>query len=928
MKKLAVMMVLLGGTFGNVLGGWEQESALEGVSPFRGAIKGTVSAADATRLPGVLVSVTGTEVSTVTDDVGNYVLKELPPGTTLITISMEGFGERAIEVTVEAGKAATQDITLEVQELAYELTVTPEAPELMSASGTIGTVSVRPSQLATLPSLGEKDIFRTLQLMPGISATNEASSGLYVRGGTPDQNLVLLDGFAVYDVDHFFGVFSAFNANAIESVTMHKGGFESKYGGRLSSVVDMTGKSRRNDMPAFGGGFSFLSANSYVDIPVGKKGSFMLAGRRSYQSPFSDRIRDTYSDAGTTAGRGGGRGGFGGFTTQPESSFFDVNARATYAPTSKDNFLFSLYQGKDVLDNSRSLNITSRPFFNDTVAEEGEVFVPIEGTITNLSDWGNTGMSVGWLRNWTDSFFSRLTVAHSRYFKNYVRENNFNRVDETTDETEDPAVEEVNNRFSFAGGSSERNRLKDYTIRFENFFTLGSQHGLGFGAEVTRNRVSYDFNFRDDIAVLNQANEASQYAFYLQDTWMLFPRLSVTPGVRATYFDLSKKTYVDPRLSLVFHATDRLRLKAAGGRYHQFASRLTREDPLQGDQDFWMLADGDLVPVASGTHLIGGASYETDQFLFDVEAYRKNLSGLSEFASLRPRRGNFGNFDLTERFYSGTGRADGVEFLAQKKFGRNIGWMSYAVGSVEHLFPDIAPTPFAASHDATHEFKLVDSFKWKDWTLSGTWVYASGKPFTEPAGVQEITLANERVFEVIELGEKNAGRLPPYHRLDLAATWQFYKGETSQANAGVSIFNAYNQKNIWRKEYDIFEAELIESDVNYLGFTVSAFLNLDLSLIPAARKAGPAWSQASSAESQAKIPKAKKADKVYDFYGTVESMNSERLDLKSKWGQKSFLLSPATITGAPHYEPGTTVHVYYKRSGEQNIVTMVVRKIG
>ena len=449
MKKPAVMMVLLGGTLAYVLGGWEQETASEGVAASRGAIKGTVSASDGTRLPGVLVSVTGTELSTVTDDVGNYVLKALPPGTTLITVSMEGFGEREIEVTVAAGKETSRDITLELQKLEYQLTVTPEAPELMSASKTIGSVSVRPSQLATLPSLGEKDIFRTLQLMPGISATNEASSGLYVRGGTPDQNLVLLDGFTVYDVDHFFGVFSAFNANAIESLTMHKGGFESKYGGRLSSVVDMTGKSRRNDMPSFGGGFSFLSANTYVDIPVGKRGSFMLARRRSYQSPFSDRIRDTYSDAGTTAGRGGGRGGFGGFTTQPESSFFDLNARATYAATSKDNFLFSLYQGKDVLDNSRSLNITSRPFFNNTAEEE--VFVPIEGTITNLSDWGNTGMSAGWLRNWSDSFFSRLTVAHSRYFKNYVRENDFNRVDETTDETEDPAVEEVNNRFTRFG---------------------------------------------------------------------------------------------------------------------------------------------------------------------------------------------------------------------------------------------------------------------------------------------------------------------------------------------------------------------------------------------------------------------------------------------------------------------------------------------
>ncbi len=184
MKRFTIILVLLGGTVGYILGENERESSLEGVETSRGTIKGTVTASDGTRLPGVLVSVAGTELSTFTDDVGNYILKALPPGTTLITVSMEGFDERKVEVTVASGRAATQDITLEVQALEYQVTVTPEAPELMSASETIGTVSVRPSQLATLPSLGEKDIFRCVDLQRIQSEERLAQGVRHLRGGS------------------------------------------------------------------------------------------------------------------------------------------------------------------------------------------------------------------------------------------------------------------------------------------------------------------------------------------------------------------------------------------------------------------------------------------------------------------------------------------------------------------------------------------------------------------------------------------------------------------------------------------------------------------------------------------------------------------------------------------------------------------------
>jgi hypothetical protein len=456
---------------------------------------------------------------------------------------------------------------------------------------------------------------------------------------------------------------------------------------------------------------------------------------------------------------------------------------------------------------------------------------------------------------------------------------------------------------------------------------LGTQHALEFGAEATQNQIDYHFNFRDDIALFDQSSHGGYYAFYLQDTWHPFPKLSLTSGIRGTYFDGSSRFYGDPRLSIIYHWTDRLRLKGAGGIYHQFVNRLVREDPLQGDQDFWMLSDEDLVPVGSSTHVIGGGSYETDSFLFDVETYWKDLEGLSEFAAFRWGRGrNPADVDLSDRFYSGTGKAKGVEFLAQKKFGQNTGWITYTLGSVDHMFPDISTNFYPASHDSTHEFKIVDSHTWKNFTFSGNWVFASGKPFTEPQGVEEIVLPNERIVELVTLGEKNTSRLPSYHRLDLSATWHFWMGETNKANAGVSIFNAYNNKNVWRKEYDVYEGELIETDVNYLGLTISAFLNVDLSVPSLSQLAGPISSKKSSSKDQ-ESEKKKKKEKIYDFKGTIESIGTNELKINTKWGPKTLIIDDATIKGAPGYDPGTPVHVYYVSRGDQFIVTMVVRVI-
>ena len=884
----------------------------------KGSISGTVQDSSGGRLPSVLLSIKGLEVSAATDERGAFALPDVPVGNLVLIVALSGFTTKDIPVTVQVGRDTVLSITLELASQEFSVSVTQTLPKLMSASESIGVVQVLPEQMATLPSLGEKDIFRSLQLMPGISATNEASSGLYVRGGTPDQNLVLFDGFTVYDVDHFFGIFSAFNASAVENVSMYKGGYESKYGGRLSSVVEMTGKGNNKEKMAFGGGIGLMSYNAYLNGPLGKVGSYMFAGRRSYQSPLSNKIRENYSDSAPGGGPGGGGRRFNEFISQPKSWFYDLNGRIALTPSSTDKVILSFFNGIDDFDNSRTIN---RSMPNNSN-------LSVTGKIVNLSQWGNTASSLRWHRDWNSRFSSDLTLAASRYFKNGER----------SSEMETKYVSSGSTYSKTQMGSTERNRVYDTTLRWQNLLIPQSQHVVEFGAEFVRNTIRYDFDFNQNAASITRKSMGDQIAVYLQDRWQLGKKFEFTPGLRATRYNRIGEYYLEPRLSFILHVSDKLRLKAAGGQYHQFVRNLVREDPMQGDQDFWTMADGQVVPVGKATHYIGGASYETEKYLFDVEAYRKNLTGLAEFASLRlgrfrrlpPIPGNPppAPVDFTRLFFTGTGRADGVELLAQKKFGTNTGWLTYTYGKVLYVVPGLSSIRYPASHDSTHEVKIVDSHSWRNLVFSGSWIFATGKPFTEPTGVEEITLPNGRIISIPKFGDKNGARLPAYQRLDLSATWNFYTGETNAARLGFSVFNATNHANIWKREYDSIGTELLPTDVQYLGWTISAFLSADLGLPSyTARGGGPAWWTKEEAADKNKQKLLSKLDEVFDFYGTVMESKPGAITIQTKRGTQEFLLSPNTLKGEAEYESGAFVHIYYQRKGQTNLVSQIFRKV-
>ncbi|NBC16947.1 MAG: TonB-dependent receptor plug domain-containing protein, partial [Bacteroidetes bacterium] len=591
-------------------------AAGEAVAQQRVTVSGTVRGAESGEmLPSASVYVEGTSLGAATNVDGHFVLVGVPAGEHTLRVSYLGYQTARVEVDTGTLGGPLSIELLPVTEELDEVVVTAENYQLMKAAEDVSQVTISPRDLAVLPNLGEVDIFRALQLLPGISGTNEGSSGLYVRGGTPDQNLVLLDGMTVYHVDHFFGFFSAFNADAIKDVQVYKGGFPAEYGGRTSSVVDLTGRTGGTDY-GLGVGVNLLSTGMVAEAPLGRRASLLVSARRSYtdilQTGLYNDIFNTLTDAEGTSDQPPGPGGAlgGGFVganqvvVQPDFYFYDVNAKLNYRPTDKDVVALSIYNGQDNLDESRSTT--------NTITQGGQAGATTINDVYDVTGWGNLGVSGKWSRQWTPRFYSNALVAYSQYFSENTR----------TTLNERYAAEADTLLSSRTISSLEDNRLDDLSLRLDNQWQASRAHKVDFGFQATRSEVRYE-NVRDDtLTIFDRTQQAQHLAAYLQDTWKPLAPLQIVAGVRAASYDLTGETYIEPRASFRLGLTDRVHLKGAYGWYNQFVARVVNENVTEGARDFWLLADGETVGVQRSTHYVAGAAYETPRWLVDVEAYR------------------------------------------------------------------------------------------------------------------------------------------------------------------------------------------------------------------------------------------------------------------------------------------------------------------
>ena len=747
-------------------------------------------------LPFVNIVVCGTSLGTTSNVDGFFSLLEIPSDTVTLIVSYVGYKSQNIYLTpINTNRFFEIKLIPEPQELG-EVLVSDEKINLFKPNDLIGLAKISPSKLNTLPNLGEKDVFRSFQLLPGVSASSEMSSGLSVRGGTPDQTLVLFDWFTVYNVDHLFGYFSAFNANSIKDVQLFKGGFDAKYGGRLSSVVDITGKEGNKNEFNTGIDLSMMSSNVLIESPIGTKGSILITGRRSWESPIYTKVFDKLSKSSSdiTKKLNGGK--------SLSSYFYDVNTKLTYALSNTNLISISLYSGADRMDNSISQ-------VNQTKNGSNNYFT------SDVTQWGNMGASFKWARKWSDKFYINWLFSYSDYYG-------------SRDRTVDRSMLDNNgNTRNVKLGLLEGNNIKDYSFKSFYEYQLLDNNQLGFGLNTTHYLANYNLSQSDTVHVIDQTTAGVTYSAFAHDKLQLIGnRLTIIAGSRLTYYDVTKKTYFEPRLNASFQITPIFKLKASFGEYFQFTNRVIREDILQGSRDFWVLADNNKLPVSTSEQWLGGFSLENSDYLFDAEIYSKILGGIAEYSmQVIPKSGKLG---YTENFLSGDGIARGIDLMLQKKQGRYTGWIAYSIGHAVSHFDAYGSGYFFASNDVPKELKIVNFFKLKNWDFSATWIYASGRPYTSPEGGYEVLMIDGSSKGFVSVSAKNGNRYSDYHRLDIAATYNFRLFHRNPCSISMSIFNLYNRKNIWYKDYHVEGNKIVVNDVNYLGLTPNISFSIRL----------------------------------------------------------------------------------------------------
>ncbi len=761
-------------------------------------------------LPFSTIFVKGTTQGTTANSDGYFILQNVPTDTSTIVGQYMGYQDLTIRLLPHL---SNENIVLDLVSSATteEVVIEGERENLMQSNPQdISVIRLTPRSLERLPNIGEKDIMRSFQLMPGISASNESSSGLYVRGGTPDQNLIVYDGFTVYHVDHLYGFFSAFNSNALKDVQLHKGGFDSRFGGRLASVTEITGKDGNQKQFNMGGDVSLLSMNVFAEIPIGEKFSSVFAYRRSYKGFLYNTLIDKFNQSSTNSSS----------STQAQptslpntnqtkatSYFYDLNGKMTYRFSDNHSLAWSIYNGTDKLDNGYKIETPS------FLASQG---ANLDFSIGDLTRYGNVGTSLKWTQRWSSKLYGNALISYSNYYSERNRTNN-STITLSSGETR---------KINF--GTIENNNLKDYSLKLDYQWDIHSKHQIQFGAMLTNYDIKYSYSQNDTTTIINKDNQGKTYSVYVQDRMRLLNnKLQIIVGTRNTYFDVTNKNYIEPRLNATYQLNKKLTLKGAWGKYYQFANRVLREDILSGSRDFWILSNNSNIPVSSSIHYIAGVAYDTPKYLLSAEAYYKDLQGLSEY-SLR-FDGSPAGLKYTENFYNGKGYAQGIELLAQKKGGKLNGWLSYTLGQVKHQFDVYGKDYFSALNDVTHEFKAVGIYQWKRFDFSLTWIYATGRPYTAPAGGYNIQLLDNTSQTYFSVTTKNALRLPDYHRLDFAVNYRLKNEEGGDIGyIGISFFNMYNRTNTWYKQFQIIENQITSTNVNYLGFTPNITLSMKL----------------------------------------------------------------------------------------------------
>ncbi|HSI78974.1 MAG TPA: TonB-dependent receptor [Lunatimonas sp.] len=676
-------------------------------------------------------------------------------------VSFVGFQPARVQLILS--QDTTLNIQLSLDTMLEEVVVSAESMDQIQEVTRMSTINIPIKQIKELPALmGEVDVFKVLQLLPGVQSGTEGASGLYVRGGGPDQNLILLDGVPVYNASHLFGFFSVFNADAINNVELIKGGFPSRYGGRLSSVIDISMKDGNMKEIKGEGSIGLISSKVTVEGPIKKdKTSFLFSGRRTYLDLLAAPLIKALGDANETAGY----------------YFYDINTKINHIVNDKNRLYFSLYSGDDKAYSRYKnyyVNGNQRTDYQDEFGLK----------------WGNLISALRWNSIITNKLFSNYTFTYSKY--------KFDLFNEYQDKiTQGGQVSENFYTENYFSG------IRDWAAKADFDFIPNPDHYIRFGGNVIFHQFSpgvYAAKATQQTDVRLGADElnSTEYAFYAEDDITISDRLKANVGLHYSGFLAGEQHYqsLQPRVAARYLVDSRTSVKASFVTMTQYIHLLTNAG-LGLPTDLWVPATPEIGPQNAMQASIG-AVRNVKGFEFTLEGYYKKMDGLIEYKD----GATYLNLDQDwqDKVVVGEGDSYGVEFLAQRKVGRISGWLGYTWSYTDRQFDEINfGKRYPYKYDRRHDVSLALTHEWKsNKDFSMVWVYGTGNAVSLPTMTYEGAEVNRwgspHRPEIQYYESRNNFRNRDYHRLDLSFSfWKIKKwGERKWT---VSIYNTYSRLN-------------------------------------------------------------------------------------------------------------------------------------
>ena len=686
-------------------------------------------------LIGANVFIKNTDYGTSTDINGYYALVNIPYDVNSILV-FSYIGYLSLEFKLSDLKSENFNIEMTPSELQYENIEVSAEKIKKSKRIDYSKIKLNSTQFRKQPGIAEPDIFRTIQALPGVLTQSEFSTGLIIRGGNTDQNLILLDGITVYNPSHVGGVFSNFIVDGVKEAELTKGGYNADYGGRLSSVLNVISREGNSKEVKLKMSTSLLSSQATLEGPS-YKGAYIISARRTY----FDKINEWFIKS----------------ESIPPYYFYDLQAHIYSDINETDRLSISHYSGKDDFEFS-DLGLNAL--------------------------WGNNTNSLHYRKVFSTGFIGNAMLANSKFFT----------------------------IFNLGGesGINNDNLISDNTLKLDFNYIYNEKTKVKFGSHIKNLKFNYLSSFGD--SMLFEIDEIPQEtASYIKITYKPSPRIIIEPGFRFETYDKSeKKTYPNYRLGLKYLFNLDNFITFSSGNYNQYI--LTFQDDFNPPLlDSWVSIDTSVKAGGSNHFNLGYEHNNSNGFKFQAELYYKTIDNLLTYEEKRATTDEeISDESLIDILTPNSGQAYGGELFFQKQSGRLTGWISYTLSYATKIMNE---NLYFTNWDRRHALTIVGNYSFKsskflkNSSFSWNWTLQSGQAYTPILGyyLQNLPSYEQETFHTIP-GERNSGRYPPFHRLDIS--WQKeFDLKRSKAEFFIQIINLYNRKNIFRYQYSLGYAD-------------------------------------------------------------------------------------------------------------------------